>query len=199
MWRPISSASGLLAVPLKSLKRLSSLRLRVRLRSAAGLASLPLAAVRRPAGLLSALRPYPRRPRAFGPPSGFLSSAVTGNVSASISDYLQAGWLWLFFGYRTSKLGWATRIRTWTSASKGHCPTIRRSPNLSSRSRVSPAQRTTVNAKASRASRPCAAGCGSSARTFTPDLLRQPGLSCFRISAGQVQPESAEPDPDSEA
>ena len=44
MWRPISSASGRLAVPLKSLKRLSSLRLRVRLRSAAGLASFALAA-----------------------------------------------------------------------------------------------------------------------------------------------------------
>ena len=40
---PISSASGRLAVPLKSLKRLSSLRLRVRLRSGAGLASFALA------------------------------------------------------------------------------------------------------------------------------------------------------------
>ena len=39
MWRPISSDRGRLAVPLKSLKRLSSLRLRLRLRSGAGLAS----------------------------------------------------------------------------------------------------------------------------------------------------------------
>jgi hypothetical protein len=27
--------------------------------------------------------------------------------------------------------GWATRIRTWISASKGHCPTIERSPSCS--------------------------------------------------------------------
>src|ERR1700759_1081199 len=39
MWRPVSSDGGRLAVLLKSLKRRSSLRLRARLRSGAGLAS----------------------------------------------------------------------------------------------------------------------------------------------------------------
>ena len=73
-----------------------------------------------------------------------------------------------FPGSALRKLGWATRIRTWTSASKGHCPTIRRSPNssdsstavresLSHNGRLS----TSLSAEAFRASRPSAAGCGS--------------------------------------
>src|SRR5579862_452108 len=38
-------------------------------------------------------------------------------------------WLALAATGYTQESGWATRIRTWTSASKGHCPTIRRSPS----------------------------------------------------------------------
>src|SRR5579859_1672449 len=107
MWRPISSASGLLAVPLNSLKRLSSLRLRIRLRSATGLPSFGLAASwAAPCwGVESLPESLPAPSRwAFDPLTGCLSSAVTVNVPASISDTLQAGWLWLDFGCFTVKL-----------------------------------------------------------------------------------------------
>src|ERR1035438_5301468 len=96
MWRPISSVNGRLAVPLKSLKRLSSLRLRVRLRSGAGLASLALAAGSRGTPFSGSLGAPSRG--SFGPLPGCLSSNVTVNSSTSISAHLQAGWLWLLPG-----------------------------------------------------------------------------------------------------
>src|ERR1039457_1200941 len=87
MWRPISSVNGRFAVPLKSLKRLSSLRLRLRLRSGASLASFAFAAASAAANCAASLA-------ADCPPSCCLSSAVTVDLPASIFDCLQAGWLW---------------------------------------------------------------------------------------------------------
>ncbi len=69
---------------------------------------------------------------------------------------------------------------------------------MSSRSRVSPAERTTVNAKASRASRLRAAGC-ESGDSFTPDRFRKRSQAASASPRVRYNPKSAEPDPDSEA
>ena len=191
MWRPISSASGRLAVPLKSLKRLSSLRLRVRLRSAAGLASLALAAscgqngsfgravlARRPATRSVAFR---------------LLFPVTGQCSRFHLRNLQAGWLWLLFRVLklslknlAGRLGFEPR----QVPPKGIVlplddrPTCNRQP-----SRVSLAKRLPVNCLLQKHFAPVSrARQGAGKVTPTPAGL-QSFLRCFRISPGLVQPE----------
>src|SRR5208337_2138633 len=100
MWRAISSVNGRLAEPLKSLNRLSSLRLRLRLRSTAGLASLARAA----AAVSGGDRANPWGAASlpalssgvFGPLSCGVSSVVTVTASAFISALPPS---WLALGY----------------------------------------------------------------------------------------------------
>src|SRR6185503_10394946 len=98
---PILRASSGLAVPENNLKRLSSLRLRARLRSGTGLPSFvfdPSCDASFPAESFVAL-------------SGCFSSVANVTVPASISDYLQAGLLWLILGYKNvaGRLGFEPR------------------------------------------------------------------------------------------
>ncbi len=157
MWRPISSASGRLAVPLKSLKRLSSLRLRAFLRSGAGFGVLGLGAV-----LLGSLwRQLLARAVGLGVRPVFRLLVFHHHCSRFHSDSPQAGWLWLFFGSRTQKLAGRPGFEPGQVPPKGTVLPLDDRPSSSSRPRVSPAERTPVNAKACRANRPRAAGCWS--------------------------------------
>src|ERR1039458_383069 len=100
----ISSASGRLAVPLKSLNRLSSLRLRLRLRSGTSFVSFAFAAAS------GGDRTNPAEAESLSAPSsgvfGSLDCCVTMVVtfSASISA-LPPSWLALAASYTESWLG----------------------------------------------------------------------------------------------
>ncbi len=92
--------------------------------------------------------------------------------------------------------GWATRIRTWTNASKGHCPTIRRSPNTCRSEAFAPAEGEFLSHNGSLSTALLAA---SISRQYAARgrvrvrCLRNSGSrkrsGSLRISAGLVQPE----------
>ncbi len=197
MWRPISSVSALLAEPLKSLKRRSSLRLRVRLRSAAGLASFAF----EPASGCTASFTPPSRV-VIETPSCCLSSDCYRSLFPLPSPrYLQAGWLWLHSRFLLQTLAGRLGFEPRQVPPKGTVlplddrPTSQISRSalddtaFDSRSRVSLPQMTAVNPLLQKHFVPVLPA-RHRARQLTFNAGRtQPFLGRFCESAGQVQPE----------
>src|SRR5579863_6197001 len=117
-----------------------------------------------------------------------------------LSTYLQAGLLFGCSNCVEQDVGWATWIRTRINASKGHCPTIERSPNLAnptarldspldSRKRVSLPHSRHVNRTFLQKHLLPVRTAREGASQYRPHLdFRQSRLRCFCVATGCVQP-----------
>jgi hypothetical protein len=196
MWRPISSASGRLAVPLKSLKRLSSLRLRLRLRSGPvwpPSRGRPHRGLRVPcAGSFGAAARSARRPAVC------LPHCHRQCFRFHLRMHLQAGWLWLLSGVCVRNLAGRPGFEPGQMPPKGIVLPLDDRPTLQPPASLS-RKRLPVKLLLAKHFAPVGRarqGAGQGDSELQPPQSLRAASASPRV---RYNPKSAEPDPDSEA